>query len=105
MEISGEALSAAAPSLHGLDEGRERQKYSERSDKEEEKQPLLEGRDGKKRQLLIKLGRLSQWNWKNIITAVILWMAYLSASIAYSIIGPFFPNEVGIKSVLNHRQL
>ena len=95
MEISGEALSATAPTLHSLDEGREQQKHTD-SREEGEKQPLLEGKcdEEKKKQLLINLGRFSQWNWKNIITVTILWLTYLAASIAYSIIGPFFPDEV-----------
>ena len=38
--------------------------------------------------------RVSQWKWKNIFTAAILWLGYLSVNAAYSTIGPFFPNEV-----------
>lgn len=34
------------------------------------------------------------WNWKNLIATVCLWLTYLFVSAAYSIIGPFFPSEV-----------
>ena len=33
-------------------------------------------------------------NWKNVFVAVCLWLTYMFCSIAYSIIAPFFPDEV-----------
>lgn len=95
METSGEALSTAAPTLHSLDDGGEQQKCTD-SGEEGEKQPLLEGK-GERKRLFVNLGRFSKWNWKNIITAIVFWFAYLAASVAYSIIGPFFPDEAAEK--------
>ena len=45
----------------------------------------------KKRSLLI---RLRSWNWKNILTIATLWVAYLLCNMCYSIVFPFFPDEV-----------
>ena len=44
------------------------------------------------------LRRNSQWRWKDIFTAVVLWFGYLSVYVAYSTIEPFFPNTVGEKT-------
>ena len=33
-------------------------------------------------------------NWKNISASVCLWLAVLTCSAAYSLMGPFFPQEV-----------
>lgn len=33
-------------------------------------------------------------NWKNISAAVCLWLTYMICSMAYSVIAPFFPDEV-----------
>ena len=43
--------------------------------------------------------RCGDWNWKNIIATVILWLMYLFVSAAYSIIGPFFPSEVSLSAI------
>ena len=40
-------------------------------------------------------GQFSRRNWKNLITTICLWLTYLVVSAAYSIIGPYFPSEVG----------
>lgn len=34
------------------------------------------------------------WNWKNITIAAFLWVAYLLCNASFSVIGPFFPEEV-----------
>ena len=39
--------------------------------------------------------RCGHVNWKNLIATVVLWVMYLFVSAAYSMIGPFFPSEVG----------
>lgn len=41
-------------------------------------------------------GLLTLWKhrWKDLIAASVLWITYFFVSAAYSIIGPFFPNEV-----------
>ncbi len=41
-----------------------------------------------------RFSRPSSWNWKNLVVSVCLWVTYLICSIAYSIIAPFFPDEV-----------
>ena len=57
-----------------------------------EKQPLIVT---PKRGLL---GRIYQWKWKNIFTAITIFLGYLFVQMAFSTIGPFFPNEVGARS-------
>ena len=42
------------------------------------------------------LAKLRRWNWKNITTISCLWLAYLLCNMSYSIVGPFFPDEVHI---------
>jgi len=70
---------------------------------EDEKQPLLgsvEARQsGFQRQVSVvdvvkHMNRPSTWNWRNVLVLVSLWFAYGFVSAAYSVIGPFFPNEV-----------
>ena len=43
-----------------------------------------------------KTGRsaLRRIKWRNVVVAVCLWLAYTLCSAAYSIINPFFPQEV-----------
>ena len=37
---------------------------------------------------------LLKCKWKNITTAVCLWLTYLFINVNYSLIGPLFPSEV-----------
>ena len=37
---------------------------------------------------------LMSLNWRNIAATVCLWLAVLTCSAAYSLMGPFFPQEV-----------
>jgi hypothetical protein len=36
-----------------------------------------------------------RWHWKDLAVCVSLWLTYFTCSAAYSVIGPFFPLEVG----------
>lgn len=38
--------------------------------------------------------------WQDICTVVCLWISYLLCSAAYSVIGPFFPKEVGVAKLV-----
>lgn len=38
--------------------------------------------------------RLKRWNWKIILTIILMSIAYLLCNMCYSIMGPFFPHEV-----------
>ena len=40
-------------------------------------------------------GKEGRNKWRDIFTVVCLWISYLLCSAAYSIIAPFFPDEVG----------
>ena len=40
---------------------------------------------------------LSRLNWKNVITMFYLWAAYMLTSMCFSLMTPFFPNEVDNK--------
>ena len=46
----------------------------------------------------VKKSLTRKWMWKDIVTGVTLWLAYLCMSAAFSVIGPFFPNEVKTQS-------
>ena len=81
-------ISSVDPSVHAV---KEDEKLPE-SREDDEKRPLLDGVDTKK-----------QRNWRNIIIAAILWLAYVFVNAAYSIIGPFFPNEVASSYRCGHR--
>ena len=48
------------------------------------------------------LAQLRRWNWKNITTISCLWLAYLLCNMSYSIVGPFFPDEVHIAEYGNY---
>ena len=70
---------------------------------EDEKQPLLgsvEARQsGFQRQdsianVVKHMKHPSTWNWRNLIAVVTVWFAYGFVDGAYSVIGPFCPNEV-----------
>ena len=78
--------SLAVPSEHNQ---RDEQITGSSADWEDlEKQPLL---SVKKTGLL---GKTSERKWKNRFIAITLMLGYLAVNTAYSVIGPFFPNEV-----------
>ena len=54
-----------------------------------EKQPLLV-----KTTAAGRISNIAERKWKNRCIAITLMLGYLSVHAAYSIIGPFFPNEV-----------
>ena len=63
----------------------------------EETDPLLQPRVTSDVETKTSLkSRVCGWNWKNLLTVVCLWLTYLICSMAYSIIAPFFPDEVYI---------
>ena len=41
--------------------------------------------------------RTSRCKWRNVVVVVCLWLAYTLCSAAYSIINPFFPQEVRLQ--------
>ena len=45
----------------------------------------------------VKKSLTRKWKWKDIFTGVTLGLGYLFVSTAYSIIGPFFPEEVQLQ--------
>ena len=79
----------------------------ENSDSEDEKQPILSSGEsgrtkGVKRQdsvvdVVRHMKHPSTWNWRNLAVLATLWLAYCFVGGAYSVIGPFFPNEVGLR--------
>ena len=77
--------SAAAPASEFEEHNLRDEQNSDSEDLE--KQPLIV----KKKNGL--LGRVSQW--KKGLIAITFLLGHLSVNIAYSTIGPFFPNEVG----------
>ena len=71
---------------------------------EDEKQPILGSREsglkkGVKRQdsVVDVVKHASTWNWRNLIVLATLVLAYCFVGAAYSVIGPFFPSEVGLR--------
>ncbi len=91
------------PSVHIQGEEEERKVSS--TEEEGEKQPLLldwsSQTTGYESTTSVDVQRtpsslLSPWRrrWKDVIALVVLWIAYFIVSAAYSIIAPFFPNEV-----------
>jgi len=76
---------------------------------EDEKQPLLGSGKGRQRgfqrqdsvvDVVKHMKHPSTWNWRNLIVLATIWLAYGFVSGAYSVIGPFFPNEVSWWSVV-----
>ena len=74
---------------------------------EDEKQPILDsGESGRKKivkrqdsvvDVVRHMKHPSTWNWRNLIVLATLWLAYCFVGGAYSVIGPFFPSEVGLR--------
>ena len=56
-----------------------------------EKTPLLRD-DPDVERVSTKKGR--RWNWRTLMLMVVLWIACIFISAAYSMIAPFFPHEV-----------
>ncbi len=56
--------------------------------------PLLGDKEVKRTEEVKKDKEVKRDKWKRFITVCSLWVAYLVCNAAYSIIGPFFPNEV-----------
>ena len=79
----------------------------EDSETEDEQKPILgSGESGRtkgvKRQdsvvdVVKHMKHPSTWNWRNLIVLATLWLAYCFVGGAYSVIGPFFPHEVGLR--------
>ena len=79
----------------------------EDSETEDEQKPILgSGESGRtkgvKRQdsvvdVVRHMKHPSTWNWRNLVVLATLWLAYCFVGGAYSVIGPFFPNEVGLR--------
>ena len=73
----------------------------QRSEVVDERSPLLV--NGERRDTVGFTGRTSiskKEKWKKGCTVCSLWVAYLFCNAAYSIIGPFFPNEVSFNDLL-----
>ena len=54
----------------------------------DQKEPMIESTSARIKQYL------TSTNWRNVLAAACLWIAFMLCSAAFSIIGPFFPEEV-----------
>lgn len=78
----------AAPHQQELD--KDNFSDSESEEEDHDQKLLLESEAGKSKPFLYQV------NWRNIATVVCLWMGYVVCAIGFSLLGPFFPQEVFI---------
>ena len=77
------------------------------SETEDEQRPILgSGESGRKKSVkrqdsvvdvVRNMKHPSTWNWWNLMVLATLWLSYCFVGGAYSVIGPFFPSEVGLR--------